>query len=80
MIFDLLGVEVKIIESSNKSQLKMAGFVYQETKNTLVIKVFKKFKRIAKKGLVLNDLSDSSRKIYCSYFADVYRRTHLYKL
>jgi ribonuclease P protein subunit POP4 len=50
---ELIGLNVEVIDSSNKSQIGTKGMVVNETKNTLVIKTRKDEKRIQKKGSVL---------------------------
>ncbi len=48
----LIGLKVKIVQSSNPQYLNLSGKVMDETKNTLIIKINKKEKRIPKKNSV----------------------------
>ena len=48
----LIGLEVKIIQSTNEKNLNIMGKVIDETKNTLIIKINKKEAQIAKKNSI----------------------------
>ena len=48
----LIGLEVKVIKSSNPYYLNMVGKIVDETKNTLIIKSGGKEKRIPKKDTI----------------------------
>lgn len=61
---ELIGLEVKINESSNKSQIGIKGKVVDETKNLLIIKTTKNIKKIQKKGAVfIFDLKNKKVKV-----------------
>ena len=48
----LIGLNVKIVQSSNSQYLNMIGKVIDETKKTLIIKINQKEKQIPKKNSV----------------------------
>jgi ribonuclease P protein subunit POP4 len=48
----LIGLEVKIMESSNPNYLNLTGKVVDETKNTLIIEIAQKEKRIPKRNSI----------------------------
>lgn len=48
----LIGLDIKIVQSSNSQYLNIMGKVIDETKNTLMIKTKKKETRIPKKNSV----------------------------
>jgi len=47
---ELIGLNVKIIDSSNKFHVGIKGMVVDETKNLLIIETKKGLKRVQKKG------------------------------
>lgn len=47
---ELIGLNVEIIDSSNKFHVGIKGMVVNETKNLLIIETKKDLKRIQKKG------------------------------
>jgi len=49
---EYLGLKVDIVESSDDSQRGISGVIYNETKNTFVIKTKSGLKKIAKKGKI----------------------------
>ena len=49
-VIEYLGLDIEIIESGDESQRGLKGKVYNETKNTFVIKTKNGLKRVGKKG------------------------------
>lgn len=49
----LIGLEVHVIGSSNKSQIGLRGKIIDETKNTVVIEKSSSRKRLLKKNIML---------------------------
>ncbi|MDD5416360.1 MAG: ribonuclease P protein subunit [Candidatus Aenigmarchaeota archaeon] len=47
---ELIGLKIKVLESTNKSQIEMSGEVVDETEKTLLIKTKKGNKRVEKKN------------------------------
>lgn len=48
----LIGLRVKIVQSSNSQYLNFEGKIIDETKNTLIFKINEKEKRIPKKNSI----------------------------
>jgi len=47
---ELIGLDVEILESTNKNQIGIKGLVVDETKNLISIETSKGIKRVQKKG------------------------------
>lgn len=47
---ELIGLSVKVVESTNKFQINIKGTVVDETKNTLTIETENGLKKVQKKG------------------------------
>jgi len=47
---ELIGLSVKVVESTNKFQVGIKGTVVDETKNTITIETDKGLKKVQKKG------------------------------
>jgi ribonuclease P protein subunit POP4 len=63
---ELIGLEVEIVDSTNKFQIGLKGLVVDETKNTLTIETEKGIKKIQKKGSVFIFKISSEKKVKVS--------------
>ena len=59
----LIGLTVKIVESSNPQLLNVIGKIVDETKNTLIIKIDEKEKQIPKKNSVFQFQMPDNRAV-----------------
>ena len=49
----LIGKKIKVLNSPNKNYIGIFGEIVLESKNTFILKIDNKYKRILKKGLVI---------------------------
>lgn len=56
VIGKLMGKSVKVVDASNKDNLKVSGTVIDESKNTITIKTPKGNKRLLRKQIKLSEI------------------------